>query len=265
MVIFSQQSSSSSTHDDHIYDVFLSFRGADTRLNFTSHPHKALLNANIATFLDDDDIETGEDLKPSLERAIKASRASILVISKDYASSTWCLDELVLILKQSKIVVPIFYHVEPTDVKKQQNTFGSAMEKHKQRMELEANAEKKSQWAKKMELWSQALTQVGHLKGENAKGRLALCKAVLGGLAVYFFPLYRAPANVINLLEGNRRKFFWGSTNENRKTAWVAWDKILSTRKKGGLGIGSLRAQNLALIAKWWWRFKTEKTLYGEK
>ncbi|KAJ9558744.1 hypothetical protein OSB04_013358 [Centaurea solstitialis] len=173
--LMEESSSSSTTHGDHNYDVFLSFRGIDTRLNFTDHLHQALVGANIATFLDDEEIETGASLKPELESAIEASRASIIVLSQNYASSTWCLDELVLILDQKStsghMVIPIFYHVEPTDVRKQQSSFGIAMEKHKQRMEAETNVEEKVKLGEKMDKWKKALVQVANLKGKDAKGR----------------------------------------------------------------------------------------------
>ncbi|KAK9074104.1 hypothetical protein SSX86_006701 [Deinandra increscens subsp. villosa] len=169
--------SSSSTHDHnhHIYDVFLSFRGADTRNGFTDHLYNALLDAGFITFLDEEKIETGEPLKPELESAIRSSRASIIVLSKNYASSTWCLEELVLILDQNRnfnqIIIPIFYDVEPTDVRKQQSSFGEAMAKHKQRWEMETDEEKRSELAQKMESWKLALTQVANLKGKDANGR----------------------------------------------------------------------------------------------
>ncbi|GKB46608.1 TMV resistance protein N-like protein, partial [Tanacetum coccineum] len=170
------EASSSSSNFEHIYDVFLSFRGADTRNSFTNHLHKALENANLNTFLDDKEIETGLYLKPELESAIRASRASIIVLSKNYASSTWCLNELVLILEQhrkfNQIVIPIFYHVDPSDVRKQQNSFGDAMADHKQKMEAETNAEKKNEWAQKMEIWKNSLTDVANLKGKEPKDML---------------------------------------------------------------------------------------------
>ncbi|CAI9269597.1 unnamed protein product [Lactuca saligna] len=178
MVVLSEVSevfsSSSSTHG-HRYDIFLSFRGLDTRNSFTAYLHKALMDANIATFLDDEEIETGENLKPELESAIKASRASIIVLSKNYATSTWCLDELVLILEQrmasNHIVIPIFYHVEPTDVRKQQSSFGEAIAKHRLSMEAEIDEIKRHKWAQKMNRWSKALTEVADLKGKNVEGR----------------------------------------------------------------------------------------------
>nr|XP_043611788.1 disease resistance protein RPV1-like [Erigeron canadensis] len=161
-----------STKVDQKYDVFLSFRGEDTRRAFVAHLHKALEGANLKTFLDDQEIETGLSLKPELESAIKASKASIIVLSKNYAISTWCLEELVLILDQHRlfdhIAIPIFYYVDPSDVRKQQNTFGDAMAEHKKKMEAEKNKKKRSQWAIKIEKWEKALTQVVDFKGKDA-------------------------------------------------------------------------------------------------
>ncbi|XP_076901852.1 disease resistance protein RML1A-like [Bidens hawaiensis] len=173
MVLLTEISAESpSTYD---YDVFLSFRGTDTRYNFTDHLHKALLEATVDTFLDDTEIQIGECLKPELESAIRSSRASVIVLSQNYASSTWCLDELALIMEQRRtsehIVFPIFYHVEPTHVRKQRNSFGEAMAKHKRRMEAELDEENRCLWAQKIKQWEKALTEVADLKGEEANGR----------------------------------------------------------------------------------------------
>ncbi|CAI9264454.1 unnamed protein product [Lactuca saligna] len=171
----SQGSSSSSSTHGHRYDVFLSFRGLDTRNSFTAYLHKALMDANIATFLDDEEIEIGDDLKPELQSAIKACRASVIVLSMNYASSTWCLDELVLILEQrmtsNHVVFPIFYHVEPTDVRKQQSSFGDAMAKHREKMEAETDANKRSKWSQKIASWKKALREVADLRGKDVNGR----------------------------------------------------------------------------------------------
>ncbi|KAL4564090.1 hypothetical protein LXL04_028142 [Taraxacum kok-saghyz] len=136
------------------YDVFISFRGEDTRFSFTDHLYEALVGAGIRTFTDDESINRGEDLKPEIERAITASRASIVVLSKNYANSTWCLDELLLIMERRKtfyhIVIPVFYHVDPSDVRQQQNNF-----------ELKVNTVK---WTEhKVERWKAALTEFANL------------------------------------------------------------------------------------------------------
>ena len=45
----------------------------------------------------------------------------------------------------------------------------------------------------------------------------------------------------------------------------MAWEKLLSSREKGGVEIGSLRAQKIALLSKWWWRFHIERDAMQRK
>ncbi|KAK9200316.1 hypothetical protein WN944_015513 [Citrus x changshan-huyou] len=100
-------------------DLFLSFRGEDTRDNFTSHLYSALCRQNIQTFIDDQ-LNRGDEISESLVNAIEASAVSVIVFSEGYASSRWCLDELVKILECKKeyaqIVIPVFYRVDPSDL-----------------------------------------------------------------------------------------------------------------------------------------------------
>ena len=74
----------------------------------------------IFTFRDDEELERGTVISPELMKAIEESRFAIVILSKDYASSSWCLTELVKIIECMKktrlIVVPVFYHVDPSDV-----------------------------------------------------------------------------------------------------------------------------------------------------
>ena len=116
--------SSSSTHQWK-YDVFLSFRGEDTRNNFTDHLYVALQRKDILTFRDEK-LEKGKSIS-DLFKTIEKSQIAIIILSKNYASSTWCLNELAKIVKcreeMGLIVLPIFYDVDPTDVRKQTGTF----------------------------------------------------------------------------------------------------------------------------------------------
>jgi hypothetical protein len=91
-------SSSSSFTRPWPYDVFLSFRGQDTRNNFTANLYNALRQKEINPYMDDK-LREGEEISQALLKAIKESRAAIVVLSENYASSTWCLDELMEILK----------------------------------------------------------------------------------------------------------------------------------------------------------------------
>ena len=91
-------SSSSSSTAQWKYDVFLSFRGEDTRNKFMCHLYEALIQKGIATFKDDQKLEKGKPIRPELLEAIKESKFAIVILSENYASSTWCLDELANII-----------------------------------------------------------------------------------------------------------------------------------------------------------------------
>nr|GEZ64058.1 RNA-directed DNA polymerase, eukaryota [Tanacetum cinerariifolium]GEZ95895.1 RNA-directed DNA polymerase, eukaryota [Tanacetum cinerariifolium] len=42
------------------------------------------------------------------------------------------------------------------------------------------------------------------------------------------------------------------------KITWVSWDKVLASKKNGGLGVSSFHAMNRALLLKWVWRFLSQ-------
>ncbi|XP_062026056.1 disease resistance protein RUN1-like [Rosa rugosa] len=150
-------SSSSSTHS-FTHDVFLSFRGADTRNNFTGHLYSNLDNKGIKTFIDND-LTRGEDITEGLLEVIEGSRISIVVFSAKYASSKWCLDELVKIFqcKESKqqIVYPIFYKVDPSEIRYQKGQVGDGI----------AHLSKYEDNLTKVGSWKAALTQAATLSG----------------------------------------------------------------------------------------------------
>ncbi|XP_058726288.1 disease resistance protein Roq1-like [Vicia villosa] len=96
------------------YDVFLSFRGIDTRNNFTGNLYNSLDQNCIHTFIDEEEIQKGVQIIPALLQAIQQSRIFIVIFSKNYASSTFCLNELVMILDCSNtghLFLPVFYNV----------------------------------------------------------------------------------------------------------------------------------------------------------
>ncbi|KAH9725930.1 ADP-ribosyl cyclase/cyclic ADP-ribose hydrolase [Citrus sinensis] len=64
-----------------LHDVFLSFRGEDTRDNFTSHLHYVLSLKGIKTFVDDQLIR-GDNISRSLLDTIEASSISIIIFSE---------------------------------------------------------------------------------------------------------------------------------------------------------------------------------------
>ncbi|XP_056861414.1 disease resistance protein RML1B-like [Raphanus sativus] len=142
------------------YHVFTSFHGPEVRKGFLSHLHNNFATKGITTFKDQK-MERGHTIGPELVQAIRESRLSIVLLSKNYASSSWCLDELVEILKcredQGQMVMTIFYHVDPSDVRKQRGEFGNAFKK---------TCEGKTEGEKK--IWIEALEYVATIAGEHS-------------------------------------------------------------------------------------------------
>ncbi|XP_058216248.1 disease resistance protein RPV1-like [Rhododendron vialii] len=169
----SQEASSSASPCS--YRVFLSFRGEDTRKTFTDHLYTALDQAGFRTFRDGDGIEKGEDIKSELEKAIQESRISIIVFSKNYASSTWCLEELVMILKRrtlGHIVLPVFYDVDPSEVRKQIGSFKEAFTRHEEKLESETGELVKEKLKEKLGTWRAALREVADVAGMNLQNQV---------------------------------------------------------------------------------------------
>ena len=169
----SEGASSSSSTSPPIYehDVFLSFRGQDTRNNFTSHLYQALSDSGIKAFIDDAGLKRGEEISPGLLQAIERSSCSIVVFSENYAASPWCLDELVKILEcrteGQRPVLPIFFKVDPSEVRKQTGKFGLALAEHERRFNNNLD---------KVRKWREALTEVANLSGFTFKdGYVSLC------------------------------------------------------------------------------------------
>ncbi|KAG4123196.1 hypothetical protein ERO13_D11G312690v2 [Gossypium hirsutum] len=158
--------STSSSISKKKYDVFLSFRGEDTRNNFTDHLYDALKRSGIVTFRDDPKLEAGEEIAPELFNAIQQSWCSVIVFSKTYTFSGWCLEELAEIVQQKNVnehkVFPIFYDVDPSDLRKQKGKVEEAFAKHQERYKEDTD---------KIQKWRNALTQVASIKGWHLHNR----------------------------------------------------------------------------------------------
>ena len=101
-----------------------------------------------------------------LFRAIEKSRFAIVILSKHFATSTWCLEELAKIIECMKekgmIVLPTFYNVHPYNVRKQTGTFAQAFTEHEE--QFNENIEK-------VQMWRDALREVTNLFGWYVQDR----------------------------------------------------------------------------------------------
>ncbi|XP_060974638.1 putative disease resistance RPP13-like protein 1 isoform X2 [Cannabis sativa] len=120
------------------YDVYISFRGTDDRCNFTGHLYAALMKSGIETYLHNR-VDTTEEFSKAVMDIIGQSKFCIVLFSENYASSWWCLNELVHIQecmeKRNLIVLPVFYYVNPSDVRGQKRSYEDAFVKNAERFD----------------------------------------------------------------------------------------------------------------------------------
>ncbi|CAI0452328.1 unnamed protein product, partial [Linum tenue] len=169
------------------YEVFLSFRGPDVRNGFADHLYTSLARAKIRTFMDEEELQKGEGIAPSLVRAIPESKIYIPILSERYASSKWCLLELAQMVdcwKQGKghLILPIFYLVKPRDVRHQEGPYHQAFEQHAHKHSPQTVKE-----------WKEALREVGQLKGwhvTESRGEGAIVDEVLSKVESHLRSMY---------------------------------------------------------------------------
>ncbi|XP_034700720.1 disease resistance protein RPV1-like isoform X1 [Vitis riparia] len=137
---------SSTTAFRHRWDVFLSFRGEDTRHNFTDHLYTQLDRNGIRAFRDNEGLNRGDDINSGLLDAIEDSAAFIAIISPNYASSRWCLEELAKVCECRRLILPVFYQVDPSDVRRQKGRFHEDFGK----LEARFGEDKVLRWRKAM-------------------------------------------------------------------------------------------------------------------
>ncbi|CAL1413207.1 unnamed protein product [Linum trigynum] len=140
------------------HHVFLNFRGPDVRHTFTDHLYHALVRKGIKAFRDDRDIPRGENITEAIPRAIEESRFSILVLSRGYASSEWCLDELVKIMSCAKEIghqpFPIFYNLSPDQVSNPSGHYKHDFDRYKREYSYE-----------RVHSWLAALAAIADISG----------------------------------------------------------------------------------------------------
>lgn len=104
------------------------------------------------------DLQRGEELSAEILIAIELSATSIIVFFENYARSSWCLDELAKIIEckmNGQLVLPIFYEVDSSEIRKHKGTFGKALAIH----------EEKLKDIKRVQRWREALTEAASLFG----------------------------------------------------------------------------------------------------
>ncbi|XP_060960478.1 disease resistance protein RPV1-like isoform X1 [Cannabis sativa] len=161
---FSSSSTSCSNPSNLIEtnDVFLSFGGGNDTI--TGDLHAGLCREHIKSYFDKESHErsSSDEIGSQLMRVIQSSKMAIIVLSQNYVSSKWCLNELVHTLQcreiNRQIVVPIFLKTPSSSSESYDTAFSQLKNRFKGRMD------------NKVQAWSAALKVITSLSGWDSCG-----------------------------------------------------------------------------------------------
>ncbi|XP_052108849.1 uncharacterized protein LOC127741146 [Arachis duranensis] len=142
------------------YDVYLSFAGDKKCISFINYLKYHLLKEDILVYRDEVDLQKVDIITAPFRQGIKDSRISIVVFSRHFASSILCLEELVAIVDchkdKKQELVPIFYDVDPRDVRHQSGACKFAFDSLRKRVK---------DYPDKIYKWKGAMTYLAKLSG----------------------------------------------------------------------------------------------------
>ncbi|KAF3772963.1 Disease resistance protein [Nymphaea thermarum] len=135
------------------FDVIVSFSGGEVAIDaFTDLLYSALLRDGISACR-----SNGGDDAPEKERLREAPDGlgiCVLILSVSYAASERCLTELGWMMEQRRLIFPVFFDVNPSDVRRQKGALERPFRRHDERLDREM-----------VSGWKKALEEVGGTKG----------------------------------------------------------------------------------------------------
>eukprot|EP00253_Pinus_taeda_P009278 PITA_09278 len=155
-------SAGSSSSPSTSYEVFINHRGPDVKTTFASHLYKRLTSFGLRVFLDKPELEEGRTFPSQIEAAIRSAAIHIAVFSPTYVNSQWCLDELIGMISMGATILPVFYNVEPWELRRtrKDGRYAEALREH----------EKKSRYdSETIQRWREALCTAANISGFELK------------------------------------------------------------------------------------------------
>eukprot|EP00253_Pinus_taeda_P012479 PITA_12479 len=156
------------------FDVFLNHRGPDVKKTFASYLYRRLTSYGLKVFLDREELRQGDYFNSEIKGAIRTASVHVAIFSAGYADSTWCLNELVMMLESGAKIIPVFYQVEPSDLRWTQGkdtVYAQSLKKLGEKTEYEAQTDPQSPQRKlrhnaaTIEKWRNALSEVSGISG----------------------------------------------------------------------------------------------------
>ncbi|GLJ31883.1 hypothetical protein SUGI_0641590 [Cryptomeria japonica] len=138
-------------------DIFINHHEPDAKDAVALAIYNALRARGFKVFLDLKDLQSEEFFPVELKEAIRSASLHVAVFSPTYAKSPRCLDELSFMLESRKPIIPVFYSVQPTDLRWVAQGKG---------MYVNAFSEYEEHLSEKLQEWKTPLHKVSFYMGE---------------------------------------------------------------------------------------------------
>lgn len=153
-------------NNNYVYDVFINHRGPDVKNTLAADLYRRLCKHQLRVFLDQEELQEGENITPQIESAIRTASVHIAIFSPRYAESNWCLNELLLMLKSGSTILPIFYGVKPSHLRwterNKNGVYARALRVLQEKKQFNSRPRYGSKTIKK---WRKALSDVAEISG----------------------------------------------------------------------------------------------------
>lgn len=114
-------SSSNASNDEYNYDydVFVNYHGLKVKKTVASHLQRCLSRNGLRVFPDQQELQCCDNFNSQIdmERVFPKAAVHIAIFSTNYAESSRCLNELVLMVQSGSTVIPVFYDVKVSDLR----------------------------------------------------------------------------------------------------------------------------------------------------
>jgi hypothetical protein len=79
-------------------------------------------------------------------------------------------------------------------------------------------------------------------------GKEVLLKAVIQAIPTYTMSVFQLPKTLCQEINSMMARFWWGHKGNDKRVAWMSWERMGKPKEKGGMGYRDLECFNMAIV-----------------